>query len=259
MTSHDHGHTTRPTAIGRTIWNRGLLLGILVLVLWFGASTVTTIVQSEGAGSATDRAVQIAIMGAIYFAIWWRTAMVRVRVSQDGLVVRNVWRTHRIAWEDIRGFEPQRQGWLLHRTAAVLQDGTWVPLAAITLYRDASSGWGVVQTELLNAERLAALHGRSIDDAAETVAASAHERPPAPPAWARVVLPIVVLVVGVPLLAPQLPAVVAALAAAVLIGGALMVWRALGGRVDRRAAPLLTAAGLVVVLRILLEVGLRSG
>ncbi len=223
---------------------------------WFTFSTVTTIVTSDVAGSTTDRAVQVAIMLTIYLAIWWRGAMVRVEVSQDGLVVRNVWRTHRVAWEEIRGFEPLLQG-RLHRTAAVLQDGRWVPLAVVTLHLDASSGWGVRQTELLNAERMAALHGRSIDEAAETVAVSAPEPTSTAPMWARIVLPVVVLLVGVLLVAPSL--LVAGPALAILVGGVLLVWRALGGVLDRRAVPLLTAAGVVVVLRVLVEIGVRAG
>jgi hypothetical protein len=61
------------------------------------------------------------------------------------------------------------------------------------------------------------------------------------------------------LLAPQLSTLVAAPAVAVLVVAAWAAWRALGGRLDRRAVPLLIAAGLVTALRLFLEIGLRTG
>jgi len=85
---------------------------------------------------ATSRSVGVAIMVALALvSAWfflWRCARVRVVTGPEGVVVRNVWRTHRFDWPEIERFD-LGPGAMQDRTGRVhLADGRTVATFAVS-------------------------------------------------------------------------------------------------------------------------------
>jgi len=74
-------------AFDATVLFTGLLTGM------FASATVVV---------RTEDFLLFAVFGAI---LWWRTACSGARAGEDGVQVRNVWRSYRIFWEEVAGFE----------------------------------------------------------------------------------------------------------------------------------------------------------
>ncbi len=210
------GSTARQRKGAYTLRSRVMIVLGGFFVAWFGASTATTLAQS---GDAYWQA-QLAFMALLYVAMYWRGMMVSLRVTQDGLRVRNVWRTHHLPWEDIEGFDEHRNRAGLFRIRAHLRDGTVVPLAVVTLVGSDPDTWGRrVHTHLVAHQR-AVGEGRLFDQLPDAIPTLRAPRAAGVTIWARAATLLLLLVLGLPLMAPALPAWAAWSMLGILVGSA---------------------------------------
>jgi len=83
--------------------------------------------------------LRVAVLASLLGVVGYRVATIRVVASEDGLVIRNVWRTRRIAWDQVDRFSLGTADVGRYRFpdtgVALLMDGEEVPMHAIAAAR----------------------------------------------------------------------------------------------------------------------------
>lgn len=116
-----------------------LLAGILRLA---AASILTATAVAPDLGGGTAARIAIGLAAAAIAAIAVRTFVEGAYVEEDGVLVRNVFRSWHVRWNEIEGVAPYRGGLL---SSLALRDGRRIPLY----------GWG--RPSAARRQRMAAL------------------------------------------------------------------------------------------------------
>lgn len=138
-----------------------ILLGMAVVIL-IGSSSI-----ESALGTANDLwgYLDVILITSAFALIGWRTGLVHVDATNDGLKIRNPLRTYRIAWQDIENFGVGRNRFALYRHGMlVTTNNDRIGLMGIPLGTDYEDSPGGQALKQLEAHRRAVTDGRDFDD-----------------------------------------------------------------------------------------------
>lgn len=85
----------------RVRWILVALEGVFALIAWSG----TQVSDTAAAPTLAQRIAWGSILSATV-VLMWRTARLAVVLRDRGVIVRNLFRTHRLGWQDVRAVDP---------------------------------------------------------------------------------------------------------------------------------------------------------
>lgn len=117
-----------PTVILRSLLGRAACVVVLVAAGVLAAS----VLRADGVGGLLPFLGWGGLVGTAVWGLWWAPRLV---ISEDGLAVRNMWRSHRLPWEAVEGYESR---WTL---VVLTRGGSRVPVAAAQRPGGLSRSW----------------------------------------------------------------------------------------------------------------------
>lgn len=137
-------------SLGARLYTRPQRMSYLAVAI-VAAGALVAQASSRSALGLAEGVVQAALLVAV---VAFGPAAMHVRLGENGVVVRNLMRTYRVPWSEVRGFTLDDR--FPYRAYLDLADGREIPLHAIT-----DEPWlAIGRAHVRNIEMLEALNGR---------------------------------------------------------------------------------------------------